>query len=148
MPTYLSLYPELKNTPVRQQPLVEAPYEYNYLLPVIAPASTVYSIQNASIAPGSSIGIVFVLNTNYVVNVTYSAGTARIHGALNVELKKSFVAIEIFDFLLNESDGNILLFKTESFNEIRVNNNSGVTLGLSAFVGVGTQITPPNHPYV
>lgn len=80
--------------------------------------------------------------------IPYSAGTGRTHGYISVALIRNGATVDLLYFQIIEATGCITIFKTEIIDEIRVGNVSGVTLGMGLFAGVGTQKTPPNHPYV
>lgn len=150
MPIYVSLHKSLKNPPVQKQTIVldSEPYEYNYLLPVISSGSTIASAQNAALATGGNLSVAFTDSTNNVIQVAYNASTARIHGYINVVCYKNTVPQESIFFLINQIAGNIALFRTEEMDTVLVSNQTGVTLGMGLFVGIGTQKTPLNHPYV
>lgn len=149
VPSYISLHKSLKNPPVRQQSLVDQPYEYNYLLPVINTASTITSAQNKDVLSTASL----VANaaseaTNNAIFIAYSSGSSNPHGFLTVTFRANSGPVDILSFPVNAPVGNIILFKTEGIVRVTVTNNTGTSLGIGIFFGIGTQKTPPNHPYV
>lgn len=149
MPTYVSLHSSLKNPPVRQQSLVDQPYEYNYLLPVISTASTITSAQNATLADGATLAATAASeSTNNAVFIAYSGGTGRTHGYLTITFRANSGIVDIISFLINTMTGSLILFKTEGITRVSVTNNSGVTFGVGIFFGIGSMVKVPNHPYV
>lgn len=148
MPTYISLNSETKNPPVRQQSIVDIPYEYTYWLPVISSSSTIAATQNAALGNGGLLAVTFTDRTNNVIMIVYSSGTSNPHGTLGVTFVNDGVPVDNFTFLINSSVGNIVLFKTEEIDTVRISNSSGVTLGVGLFVGVGSLVKVPDHPYI
>lgn len=148
MPTYISLHPSLNNPSVQQQSVFDEAYEETYWLPVISSASTISANQNAALTNGNLMKNNFTDSTNNVIMIAFSSGTSNPHGYITVALRDDGVDIDVITFLVSAPVGNIVLFKTEEIDAVWVTNNSGVTIGIGSFVGVGSLVKVPDHPYI